>query len=266
MEDFNCRSRIDLSPQGPENLSCANDVPFHFSPFYVSSPFFFSLPSFPNYEFTPKSFSSSICLFYSNLSLKTKKKKLIEREKLSIIKNHLSKYGVVFMHSPRNRSKSLEENRRSPHRIMHIRRALMVECSPWKKWIQPKLPYREAGIGGGGRKRHFDKLVPVCGNVFKSSAAILSSPLLSSSQTRRATSLRKGEAAALRHQTDADFLLLERGMEREREGKREILLYFSKPHFVSLTAFISERFAHERIPLSISFHFTAAVSAVRKGM
>lgn len=238
----------------------------HFSPFYVSSPFFFSLPSFPNYEFTPKSSSSSICLFYSNLSLKTKKKKLIEREKLSIIKNHLSKYGVVFMHSPRNRSKSLEENRRSPHRIMHIRRALMVECSPWKKWIQPKLPYREAGIGGGGRKRHFDKLVPVCGNVFKSSAAILSSPLLSSSQTRRATSLRKGEAAALRHQTDADFLLLERGMEREREGKREILLYFSKPHFVSLTAFISERFAHERIPLSISFHFTAAVSAVRKGM
>lgn len=47
--------------------------------------------------------------------------------------------------------------------------------------------------------------------------------------------------------------------------KREILFYFSKPHFVSLTAFISERFAHERIPLSISFHFTAAVSAVRKG-
>lgn len=115
----------------PENLSCANDVPFHFSPFYVSSPSFFSSPSFPNYEFTPKS-SSSISLFYSNLSLETKKKKLIEREKLSIIKNHPSKHGVVFMHSPRNRSKSLEENRRSPHRIMHIRRALMVECSPWK--------------------------------------------------------------------------------------------------------------------------------------
>lgn len=90
-----------------------------------------------------------------------------------------------------------------------------------KKWIQPKLPYREAGIGGGGRERHFDKLVPVCGNVFKSSAAILSSPLLSSSQTRRATSLRKGEAAALRHQTDADFLLLERGMERKRERGKE---------------------------------------------
>lgn len=53
----------------------------------------------------------------------------IERQKLSTLKNHLSKHGVVFMHSPWSRSRSLEENGRSPHRIMHIRRA---NGSPWK--------------------------------------------------------------------------------------------------------------------------------------
>lgn len=44
----------------------------------------------------------------------------------------------------------------------------MVRREKVERSIQPKFPYREAGVGGGGRERHFDKLVPVCGNVFKS--------------------------------------------------------------------------------------------------
>lgn len=101
----------------PRTCSCTNDVPFHFSPF-------FSRRQITNSRLILSSISPS-----STFSKKERTLPNIERQKLSTLKNHLSKHGVVFMHSPWSRSRSLEENGRSPHRIMHIRRA---NGSPWK--------------------------------------------------------------------------------------------------------------------------------------
>lgn len=122
--------------------------------------------------------------------------------------------------------------------------------------IQAKLPYRyreveRARVEGVEKERHFGKLVSVCGDVFKSSGAC---------GTRRATSFRK-KARSFTASFGTSPPSAMPPPRRLLVGK--LLLYFSPAHFVSLTAFISQRFAHERTPLSISFHFTAAVSAVK---
>lgn len=117
--------------------------------------------------------------------------------------------------------------------------------------------------GEGGEERHFDKLVPVCGNQFLKVREPPSPPLARKLGEPPRVSARRREAPSRRSSLPKRYRLLLLLLLLIEKG--EILLYFSKPHFVSLTAFISERFAHERIPLSISFHFTAAVSAVRKG-
>lgn len=90
----------------------------------------------------------------------------------------------------------------------------MVRREKVERSIQPKFPYREAGVGGGGRERHFDKLVPVCGNVFKSWQP--RSPPPENSASHESPQKARSFLAALRHQTDADFLLVEGGRERER--------------------------------------------------
>lgn len=94
--------------------------------FHSISPPFFSRRQITNSRLI---LSSSSIFPSSTFSKKERTLPNIERQKLSTLKNHLSKHGVVFMHSPWSRSRSLEENGRSPHRIMHIRRA---NGSPWK--------------------------------------------------------------------------------------------------------------------------------------
>lgn len=99
------------------------------------------------------------------------------------------------------------------------------------------------------------KLVSVCGDVFKSSEA---------PGTRASHEFPQEGAVLYGVAFFAASPTIGNATSRRALSLSLFLFYFSPTHFVSLTAFISRRFAHERIPLSISFHFTAAVSAAKE--
>lgn len=211
MEDFNCQARIDLSPPcHGGTYRCARTT---------------SHPIFTLYAFSPRWFSGSSNVHCATVTI-TSNLTTNNQRAMRVIFPEFSRPEDIVKRNVLGRrivSRGKAEASQNSHRIMHpVYKS--VGAPPVKKGncLWSNFPYREE------KGRHFGKLVSVCGDVFKSSEA------------RKSTSL--------------DFPARRRGPLRHPSRRVasyscKHLLHFPPMHFISLTAFISRRFAHERTPL-----------------